>query len=189
MSITSLKTPPQERPQILVRDAREDDMPAIQAIYAHHVRNSAASFEETPPDVAELLLRRADVLKRGLPYLVAVRDGEIVGFAYASPYRTRVAYRYSVEDSVYVHHRALRQGIGRALLAALIERCTVLGYRQMIAVIGDPESGSSAATHQAMGFRVAGRMSAIGFKLGRWIDSFLMQRPLGTGSDTPPEPR
>lgn len=177
---------PQSWPQILVREAREDDMPVIQEIYSHHVRRGLSSFEEVAPDVDELLRRRAEVLKRGLPYLVAERDGEIVGFAYAGPYRTRSAYRYSVEDSVYVDHRALRQGVGRALLGVLIERCTALGYRQMIAVIGDSGNESSIGAHQAMGFREVGRLPAVGFKLRQWVDSVLMQRALGPGSSTAP---
>lgn len=180
---------PEPRPDVLVRDAREADMPAVVRIYGHHVEHGLASFEERAPDLAELLRRRAEVLGRGLPYLVAERAGGIVGFAYASPYRTRAAYRYSVEDSVYVDHRALRQGVGRALLAVLIERCTALGYRQMVAVIGDSGNEGSMGAHAALGFREIGRLAAIGFKFDRWVDSVFMQRPLGPGSETPPPPR
>jgi len=177
---------PQARPSVRVRDAREADMAAVQDIYAYHVRRGLASFEEAAPDIEELLRRRAEVLKRGLPYLVAELEGQIVGFAYAGPYRTRSAYRYTVEDSVYVDQAALRRGVGRALLAALIERCTALGYRQMVAVIGDSGNESSIRAHAAMGFREVGRLSAIGYKLDRWVDSVLMQRPLGPGDSTLP---
>lgn len=180
---------PQPRPQILVREAREADMPGIQEIYGHHVRNGLASFEEAAPDLDELRRRRADLIERGLPYLVAELDGRLAGFAYAGPYRTRSAYRYTVEDSVYVDHRALRRGVGRALLGVLIERCTALGYRQMVAVIGDSGNDSSVGAHAAMGFREVGRLPAIGFKLGQWVDSVLMQRPLGPGATAPPERR
>lgn len=183
----SLPAPkPKLRPEILVRDAREEDMAAIQAIYSHHVRTGLATFEEVEPDVAELRRRRTDVLRRDLPYFVAERDGQIEGFAYAAPYRMRSAYRHTVEDSVYVDHRALRQGIGKALLSALIERCEALGYRQMVAVIGDSGNDSSIGVHAALGFREVGRLPAVGFKLGQWIDSVLMQRALGTGSGTLP---
>ena len=142
-------------------------MAHIEEIYGHHVRHGLASFEEVAPDLDELRRRRGELLARGLPYLVAELDGEVAGFAYAGPYRTRSAYRYTVEDSVYVDHRALRRGVGRALLRVLIERCTALGYRQMVAVIGDSGNDSSIGAHAAMGFLVAGRLPAIGFKLGR----------------------
>jgi L-amino acid N-acyltransferase YncA len=177
---------PQPRSPILVREARESDMPAVEAIYRYHVTSGLASFEEVAPDLEELMHRRAEVLKRGLPYLVAERDGRIVGYAYAGPYRTRSAYRHTVEDSVYVDHQALRQGVGRALIAVLIERCAALGYRQMVAVIGDSGNDSSIGAHAALGFREVGRLPAVGFKLGRWVDSVIMQRPLGPGSTTLP---
>ncbi len=178
---------PQPAPDLLVREAREEDMTAVEQIYGYHVRRGLASFEEVAPDVDELMRRRGEALKRGLPYLVAERRGRIVGFAYAGPYRTRTAYRHTVEDSVYVDHRALRQGIGRALLAALVERCTALGYRQMVAVIGDSGNESSIAAHQALGFSEVGLLSAVGYKLGRWVNCVIMQRALGPGSRTPPE--
>lgn len=179
---------PQARLDISVREAREEDMAAVQEIYGYHVRRGLASFEEVAPDLEELLRRRAEVLKRGLPYLVAELEGRIVAFAYAGPYRTRTAYRYTVEDSVYVDHRALRRGVGRALLAVLIERCTALGYRQMVAVIGDSGNESSIAAHAAMGFQEVGRLPAIGYKLGQWVDSVIMQRALGSGASAPPPP-
>jgi len=175
------------RPALLLREAREEDMAAVELIYGYHVRSGLASFEEEAPDLQELLRRRAEVLGRGLPYLVAEQEGRVLGFAYAGPYRTRSAYRYTVEDSVYVDQRALRRGIGRMLLAALIERCTELGYRQMVAVIGDSANESSIAAHRAQGFVEAGRLAAVGYKLGQWVDSVIMQRPLGLGSTTLPE--
>lgn len=178
---------PQPWPEILVRDAGEEDMARIQEIYGHHVLRGLASFEEVAPDLEEIRRRRGDLIARGLPYLVAELDGQVAGFAYAGPYRARSAYRYTVEDSVYVDHRALRRGVGRALLRVLIERCAALGYRQMVAVIGDSGNDSSIGAHAAMGFQVAGRLPAIGFKLGRWVDSVLMQRPLGPGAAALPE--
>lgn len=177
---------PKPRPDIIVREAQDEDMAAIQVIYSHHVRTGLATFEEEPPDEAELKRRRAEVLRRGLPYLVAERNGQVVGFAYAAPYRARSAYRHTVEDSVYVDHRALRRGIGKALLGALIERCAALGYRQMVAVIGDSANDPSLGVHAALGFREVGRLPAVGFKLGQWVDSVLMQLPLGPGSKTLP---
>ena len=175
------------RPALLVRAVRDADMTAIERIYGHHVGHGLASFEEVAPDLRELMRRRAEVVERGLPYLVAERQGRILGFAYAGSYRPRPGYRHTVEDSVYVDETALRQGIGRTLLAAIIERCTALGYRQMVAVIGDSGNQSSIGAHQALGFREAGRLVAVGYKLGRWVDIVLMQRPLGPGDAAPPE--
>lgn len=170
-------------PALPVRDAEDGDMPAIAAIYAHHVRFGLGSFEEEPPAVEELQRRRKEVLARGLPYLVAAApDGTVLGYAYASPYRSRSGYRYSIEDSIYVAADAARRGIGKALLAALIERCTALGLRQMIAVIGDSQNIASIGLHEQSGFHRVGLLSAIGFKHGRWVDCVLMQRPLGSGA-------
>ena len=163
---------------MLVRDSREDDMGAVQAIYAHHVLHGTASFEEEPPSLPEMLRRRADVLARGLPYLVAELDGRVAGYSYASPYRARPAYRFSIENSVYVDQARPRGGIGRALLAALIERCEQGDWRQMIAVIGDSANAPSIGLHAALGFRSVGVLQAVGFKHGRWVDSVLMQRSL-----------
>jgi len=174
-------------PAFAVRDAEDADMLAVAAIYAHHVRFGLGSFEEEPPDAAELRRRRDEVRARGLPYLVAAgREGTLLGYAYAAPYRARSAYRYSVEDSIYVAPDAARQGVGHALLAAVIERCTALGYRQMVAVIGDSGNSGSIGLHERLGFRRVGLLPAVGFKQGRWVDSVLMQRPLGPGSDAPP---
>lgn len=174
-------------PRFALREAADADMAAVAAIYAHHVRFGLGSFEEEPPDVAELTRRRDEVRARGLPYLVATADGgAVIGYAYASPYRTRSAYRYSVEDSIYVGADAGRRGVGQALLAALIERCTALGYRQMVAVIGDSGNLASIGLHERMGFRRVGLLPAIGWKHRRWVDGVLMQRELGLGAAAPP---
>jgi L-amino acid N-acyltransferase YncA len=171
----------------IIRDSAGADLAAITAIYAHHVRTGFGSFEEVPPDVTELARRRGEVLARTLPYLVASDGGAaILGYAYASPYRTRSAYRFSVEDSIYVAPGAERRGIGGALLAGLIERCTAAGYRQMVAVIGDSGNAASIGLHARLGFRQVGVLAAIGLKHGRWVDSVLMQRDLGAGDTSLP---
>jgi phosphinothricin acetyltransferase len=172
---------------VFVRDAREADMADVQAIYAHHVLHGLASFEETPPSIAEMIARRASVLALGLPYLVAEMDGRVVGYSYASSYRPRPAYRYTVEDTVYVQEGLAGQGIGRALLGMLIKRCERGPWRQMLAVIGDSANKGSIGLHAALGFTMAGNLEAVGFKFGRWVDSVLMQRALGAGSTTLPE--
>jgi phosphinothricin acetyltransferase len=162
-----------------VRDSREDDMAEVAAIYAHHVLHGAASFEEEPPGLAEMTRRRGDVLARGLPYLVAEREGRVVGYSYATPYRTRAAYRFTIENSVYVDSELGGAGIGRALLSALIARCEAGEWRQMIAVIGDSHNAASIGLHAKFGFRPVGTLRAVGFKFGRWVDTVLMQRQLG----------
>jgi L-amino acid N-acyltransferase YncA len=162
----------------MVRDSREEDVAQVQAIYAHHVLHGAASFEEEPPTLAEMQRRRADVLDRGIPYLVAEIDGRVAGYSYASPYRARPAYRFTLENSVYVDPARPRAGTGRALLAALIARCEAGEWQQMIAVIGDSANAPSIGLHAALGFRRVGTLHAVGFKFGRWIDSVLMQRAL-----------
>jgi phosphinothricin acetyltransferase len=174
----------------VVRESRDDDLPAIQAIYAHHVLTGLGSFEEVPPPVEEMLRRRAAILADGLPYLVAEIDGRVAGYAYTGRFRPRSAYRYSVEDSIYVAPDAQRRGVGGALLAELVERCTKLGYRQMVAVIGDSANHGSVGLHAAWGFAEVARLPAIGFKFNRWVDSVMMQRPLGPGQTTlPPDAR
>lgn len=170
-----------------IRDSRDDDLAAIAAIYAHAVLYGLASFELIPPDQAEMGRRRAAILAGGYPHLVAERDGNVVGYAYAGPYRTRPAYRFAVENSVYVAPDQQRGGIGRALLPALIERCTASGFRLMVAVIGDSANNGSIGLHAACGFRHAGLLPGVGWKHGRWVDSVLMTRPLGAGADTSPE--
>ena len=171
----------------IVRPSTPADLPAITAIYADHVRNGVASFEETPPDAAEMAARRAAILDRGLPHLVAERNGAVAGFAHLSPYRPRSAYRFSLEDTVYVDAGAVRAGIGRALLGDLIARVDAGPWRQMVAVIGDRGNAGSIALHAALGFREAGRLSSVGFKHGRWLDVIIMQRALGPGDTTPPD--
>jgi L-amino acid N-acyltransferase YncA len=169
---------------VQVRDATDDDMAAVQAIYAFYVSRSAASFEEEVPSVDEMMARRAAITARGLPFLVAVEEGEVLGYTYAGPFRQRSAYRYTVEDSIYVAPFVVRRGIGRVLLAALIERCTDLGYRQMIAVIGDSANQGSIAVHRALGFGQEGVLRGVGLKFGRWVDVVIMHRTLG-GDDRP----
>jgi phosphinothricin acetyltransferase len=171
---------------VVIRESRDADMPTIHGIYAHHVTTGLGSFEETPPEPAELQRRRADILARGLPYLIAEADGRIAGYAYVGPYRTRSAYRYSVEDSIYVAPGFQRRGVGRVLLAELIVRATALGYRQMVAVIGDSANHGSTGVHAAQGFVRVALLPAIGFKFGRWVDGVMMQRALGEGQTTLP---
>ena len=169
-----------------LRAATSPDVPAIQAIYAHHVLHGLASFELEPPTVAEMHSRFDAITAAGYPYLVAVDDGMVLGYAYASAYRTRPAYRYTVEDSVYVSAAAIGRGIGRQLLGRLVAECERRGYRQMLAVIGDSANAASIELHRACGFAVSGTLQSIGFKFGRWVDSVIMQRALGQGDRTAP---
>lgn len=171
----------------ILRDARESDMPAVQAIYAHHVIHGTASFELEPPTLEQMLQRRADICANGLPYLVAERDGEVVGYAYATPYRPRPAYRFTVEDSVYVREGMAGFGIGHALLAAVIQHCTASGRRQMVAIIGNSENSASIRLHARLGFRQVGVFESVGFKHGRWLDTVIMQCELGEGASTTPD--
>ena len=170
-----------------IRDADEADLPAIQAIYAHHVLTGVASFEETPPSVDELRARLASVRRHGLPYMVAEIDGEVAGYCYATPYRPRAAYRNTIEDSIYVNDAFRGRGIGRILLQALIERCEAGPWRQMVAVIADGGSGGSLSLHRQLGFELTGTLKAVGFKHGRWLDTTLMQRKLGRGDSAVPD--
>ncbi|MFM0718992.1 GNAT family N-acetyltransferase [Paraburkholderia strydomiana] len=170
-----------------IRDATEADLPAIQAIYAHHVLTGVASFEETPPSVDDLCTRLASVRAHGLPYMVAEIDGEVAGYCYATPYRPRAAYRNTIEDSIYVSDAYRGRGLGRVLLQALIERCESGPWRQMVAVIADNGSGGSLSLHTQLGFELTGTLKAVGFKHGRWIDTTLMQRTLGRGDSTMPD--
>lgn len=171
---------------VTVRDAVDADMPAIARIYAHHVLHGLATFEEVPPSVDEMMSRRQALIGQGLPYLAAEIAGTVVGYGYAGPYRPRPAYRHTVEDSVYVADGLGGQGVGSALLAALIARCEAGPWRQMIAVIGNSGNAGSIALHRRFGFRHAGTLHAVGFKLGGWVDTVLMQRTLGEGSEAPP---
>lgn len=172
---------------VAVRDAREADLAAVQAIYAHHVLTGLGSFEEQPPDLHEIGKRFRAIAEAGLPYLVAELDGRVVGYAYAGPFRPRPAYRHTVENSVYVAVGMDGRGVGRALLTALVERCTALGRRQMVAVIGGGyENAASARIHAALGFKEAALLKSVGWKFGRWLDVLMMQRQLGPGADAPP---
>jgi phosphinothricin acetyltransferase len=175
--------------EVLVHDATEADMSSIQAIYAHHVSHGLATFEEVPPSVAEMAERRTSVLKAGLPYLAARLDGQVVGYAYATTYRPRPAYRHTIEDSIYVAHGLGGRGIGVALLQALIARCERGPWRQMLAVIGNSGNAGSIALHRRCGFEPIGTLHSVGFKLGRWVDTVLMQRALGEGNGSPPSKR
>ncbi len=161
-------------------------MPAIAGIYRGYVLHGLASFEVEPPAAAELDARRLAIQEAGLPYFVAELDGTLAGYAYAARYRTRVAYRYTVEDSIYVSPDCGRRGVGLALLNATVDRCTALGYRQMLAVIGDSANQASIRLHERAGFRRVGALPSVGFKLGRWVDAVLMQRPLGAGDTAAP---
>lgn len=170
-----------------VRPAAAADFPAIHAIYAHHVLHGLASFEEEPPSLEELRRRFDEVTRRGLPYLVAEFGGIIAGYGYCAEYRSRSAYRYALEDSVYVRRDVQGRGVGTALLAELIRRCEALGYRQLVAIIGDSAHSASIGLHAAHGFLRVGTLRSVGFKFGRWVDSVIMQRPLGPGDGTRPE--
>ena len=169
-----------------IRPATNADIPAITRIYADAVEHGTASFELEPPSETEMARRIAELLDNDYPYLAAEAKGELAGYAYAGPYRARPAYRWTVENSVYVAPHSHRRGIGRALLKALIEAAEISGFRQMIAVIGDSEQTASIALHAAAGFYVVGTLPHVGFKFGRWLDTVLMQRPLGAGSTAPP---
>lgn len=183
---TATASRPAAAPALTIRPADDADMAVIAAIYAHHVRHGYASFETEPPPAEEMTRRRDEIVARGLPYLVAELDGAVQGYAYAGLYRPRIGYRFTVEDSIYVEKDAPRRGIGRALLTELVTHCTALGYRQMVAVIGDTRNGGSIGLHAALGFRVVGTLPSVGFKLGRWVDSVFMQRPLGEGDSSLP---
>lgn len=169
-----------------IRPATASDIPAITAIYAHAVRNGTASFELEPPDESEMTRRFQALIEGGYPYVVAEVDGAVAGYAYAGPYRPRPAYRWSVEDSVYVASHMHRRGIGGVLLGALIAEAERRGFRQMVAVIGDSAQVPSIALHHALGFRLIGTVEHVGFKFGRWLDTVLMQRTLGPGAAEPP---
>lgn len=172
----------------IIRPAASADIPAITAIYRHAVLHGTASWELDPPDEAEMARRREAILAGGYPYLVAESDGVLRGYAYASAYRPRPAYRATVENSIYIAPDAQGQGIGTELLDALMTACATSGFRQMIAVIGDPAGGSvgSRRLHERAGFRLVGVAEKVGFKHGRWLDQMLMQKELGEGDATPP---
>jgi phosphinothricin acetyltransferase len=173
-------------PVIPIRPAEHRDISAITRIYAESVRHGTASFELDPPDDVEMARRFEALREGGFPYVVAEIDGTVAGYAYAGPYRPRPAYRFTVEDSIYVDPAMQRRGIGRALLARLLTESETRSFRQMVAVIGDSAQTPSIALHEAFGFRMVGTFEAVGFKFGRWLDSVLMQKALGPGATTTP---
>ena len=169
-----------------IRSARLTDIPVITRIYAHAVKHGTSSFELQPPDEAEMARRMNELTSRNFPYLVAELGDVLAGYAYAAPYRTRPAYRFTVENSVYVAPDIQRRGVGKALLEELIEASTECGFRLMVAVIGDSMQAASIGVHEATGFRHVGVFENIGYKFDRWLDTVLMQRALGPGASTPP---
>jgi phosphinothricin acetyltransferase len=171
---------------LLIRPSRDADVPAIARIYGHAVEHGTGTFETDPPGEAEVARRRADMLARALPWLVAERAGVVLGYAYASPFRPRPAYRFCVEDSIYVDSPARGQGIGRLLLAELVARCEAWGARQMLAVIGDSANARSIGTHAACGFEPVGTFASVGWKFERWLDVVIMQKTLGAGDASSP---
>ncbi|HLP07454.1 MAG TPA: GNAT family N-acetyltransferase [Opitutaceae bacterium] len=172
---------------VLLRDATEADIPAVQAVYAHHVLHGTGTFEEIPPDVAEMTRRWREVRERGFPWLVAVAQNRVVGYAYANWFRARTAYRFTCEDSIYLAPDWCARGLGTRLLGELLARCEAAGARQMLGVIGDSANHGSVRLHARLGFVPVGTMRAVGLKFGRWLDVVMMQRTLGAGAGTPPE--
>ncbi len=171
-----------------IRASTDSDIPAITAIYRHHVLHGTGTFEIDPPSEQDMLGRRADVLSRGLPYIVAEGDdGQILGFSYANWFKPRPAYRFSAEDSVYVADAARGQGVGRLLLAALSQQAEAAGVRKLLAVIGDSNNAGSIGVHRAAGFTEIGVMRSVGWKFDRWLDIVLMEKVLGAGDTTPPQ--
>jgi len=170
----------------MIRDATLADLPAITAIYAHHVLNGTGTFEETPPSQAEMAQRLAKVQSGGHAWLVAEQEGRVAGYGYYAPFRERSAYRFTAEDSIYVRDDVRGMGVGKALVHALLERAEAAGIRQMVAVIGDSENVGSIGLHAALGFRQVGVMKAVGLKFGQWVDVVTMQRALGEGELTLP---
>ncbi|HTC33192.1 MAG TPA: GNAT family N-acetyltransferase [Bryobacteraceae bacterium] len=166
-------------PDPLVRVATEDDVAQIAAIYAHHVLHGTATFEIDPPDIEEIARRRSEIEQAGLPFLVAASGDRVLGYAYAGPYRPRPAYRYTVEDSIYIDPAEIGRGLGKLLMPALIAACEKAGSHQLIAVIGDSDNLASIRLHERFGFRHSGVFRAVGFKFDRWLDTVLMQRKLG----------
>ena len=171
---------------MLIRTAIAADVPAIAAIYGHHVLHGLGTFEEVPPTEADMAARLAAVQAKALPYLVAEKDGAVLGFAYAAPFRARSAYRFTAEDSVYIAPDAIGQGVGRALLSAVIGACEALGVRQLTAVIGDTGNAASIGLHEALGFERTGSSRSVGYKHGRWVDIVFMQKALNGGDGAPP---
>lgn len=171
---------------MIIRDALESDAEALAAIYGHHVLHGFGTFEEVPPSAADMEARRLAVIERGLPYLTAETEGRILGFAYAGPFRPRAAYRYTVEDSVYIAPNAIGQGVGKALLEAVLINCEAMGLHQVVAVIGDSGNAASIGLHRSLGFLPAGVGEGFGYKHGRWVDIVWMRKPLNGGASAEP---
>ena len=171
-----------------IRPSNDTDLPAVTAIYGHHVSHGTGTFETTPPTEIDMTARRADVLSKGLPYLVAEDGGRILGFAYCQWFKPRPAYRYSAEDSIYLHPDAAGKGLGKTLLAELERRAREAGVRKLIAVIGDSGNHGSVGVHRTNGFNHVGTLKSCGWKFGRWLDVVLMEKFIGEGDTTPPEP-
>jgi L-amino acid N-acyltransferase YncA len=169
-----------------VRPSCDADLPSIAAIYTQHVLHGTGTFEIDPPSLADMTSRRADVLAKGLPYLVAEQDGRVLGFAYCNWFKPRPAYRFSAEDSIYLHPDAIGQGLGRALLSALITAAEGAGVRKLIAVIGDSGNAGSIGVHRALGFDEVGTIRSCGWKFDRWLDIVMMEKSLGAGDRLPP---
>ncbi|HEY9233807.1 MULTISPECIES: GNAT family N-acetyltransferase [Phenylobacterium] len=173
--------------RVIIRASRAEDSAALAAIYGHHVLNGFGTFEEVPPGAEEMAARRQAVVDRGLPHLVAEDAGRVLGFAYAGPFRPRAAYRYTVEDSVYVAPDAIGRGVGKAVLSEVIRSCEAFGIRQVVAVIGDSANAGSIGLHTALGFEPAGVGKGFGYKLGRWVDIVWMRKSLNGGDTTAPD--
>jgi phosphinothricin acetyltransferase len=171
----------------LIRPSTDADLSAIAAIYAHHVLHGTGTFETTPPTEAEMAARRADVLGKGLPWLVVEQDDQVLGYAYCQWFKPRPAYRFSAEDSIYLHPEAAGRGLGRKLLTALSERAEAVGIRKLIAVIGDSGNAGSIGVHRALGFTQVGTIASCGWKFGRWLDIVLMEKTIGAGAASAPE--
>jgi phosphinothricin acetyltransferase len=170
----------------IIRPSRDDDVAAIAAIYRHHVLHGTGTFEIDPPSEADMVGRRSDVLSKGLPWLVAEDHGQVLGYAYCNWFKPRPAYRFSAEDSIYMHADARGRGLGRALLTELCASAERAGVRKLIAVIGDSNNGGSRGVHQALGFRDVGVLRSVGWKFGQWLDVVLMDKALGSGDSQPP---
>jgi L-amino acid N-acyltransferase YncA len=170
-----------------IRPSLDTDLPAITAIYSHHVLSGTGTFETTPPTESEMSARRADVLSKGLPFLIAEDQGLVLGFAYCQWFKPRPAYRFSAEDSIYLHPDAAGKGLGKALLTELARQAQAGGIRKLIAVIGDSNNAGSVGVHRALGFTPVGTLKSCGWKFGKWLDIVLMEKTLGEGDTTPPE--
>jgi len=174
-------------PMSTIRPSTDADLSAITAIYAHHVLHGTGTFETTPPTESEMAGRRADVLAKGLPWLVIEQDGQVLGYAYCNWFKPRPAYRYSAEDSIYLHPEAAGRGLGRQLLTALMAQAEAVGVRKLIAVIGDSANAGSVGVHRALGFQPVGTIASCGWKFGRWLDIVLMDKVVGAGDSTAPQ--